>query len=353
MASASRLAHLPVGSGYRSSFNGLVVTVFGGTGHIGRHLVNRLGREGTQIVTPCRSDDYYAKDLKVCGDLGAVRILPLSLNDEKSIFDSVKYSDVVINCINRQYNRQLGRCTMAEINVDGAERIARICREAGVERYVQMSSVGASEDHPSEYMRTRAAGEAAVRGAFPDATIVRSCGHIGYFDRTLKFIRSNWFALLGFKPVVGGKYHTTVKYPVAVPDVAKGLIAAAMQSDAAGRTYELIGPDKLTVAEMYDLVFASLFKLYMPMPVPEQLLRLSVLAHEFSARAPFFSRDEITRLYCSEEPTPGVPGFEELEIVPSSAKFMIVDALRMYRSHYYEKVSYEDVMFEQQKSSSG
>ena len=163
---AASLAKMKKGPGYRSSFSGNVATVFGAGGMVGRTVMNRFGRNGTQIIVPYRGDFYHLQRLKVVGDLGQVLFTPFDLRDEESIrypaltklwistqsltmyfFDplslSMRHSNVVVNLIGKQY--QTYNFKFGDVNVDGARRIARIAREEGVDRLVHISSMNAKE----------------------------------------------------------------------------------------------------------------------------------------------------------------------------------------------------------------
>ena len=346
MASASKLAHLPVGSGFRSSFSGRVVTVFGCGGTLGKLVVNRFGRDGTQIVAPVRGDDYYVKDLKVCGDLGQIHIRPFYLTDEESIYNCVKFSDVVVNAMGRQYDRFLARHSLTDVNVVGAERLARISKEAGVERFVHMSAVGATADHKSAFMRSKFESEDAVKSAFPEATILRMTTPIYVYDRFLRFLSDgmSYTLPMGLRPVIRGLVHESAKYPVHYPDVAQAVVAACKQADAGGRTYELVGPSKLSIAEMYELVYASKYQLHTLIPVPASIVNLWALGMHYKLFQPSITKDEITRFYSPDNPTSGMPGFSELDVTPIPTDFVIIDALRSERKDMYHNASYEDVL---------
>ena len=161
---AASLAKMKKGPGYRSSFSGNVATVFGAGGMVGRSVMNRFGRNGTQIIVPYRGDFYWLQRLKVVGDLGQVLFTPFNLRDEESIryvtllgvgacvilnnsidnFSmSMRHSNVVVNLIGKQY--QTYNFKFGDVNVDGARRIARIAREEGVDRLVHISSMNAKE----------------------------------------------------------------------------------------------------------------------------------------------------------------------------------------------------------------
>lgn len=117
------LSAMKRGTGGRSSFNGIVATVFGCTGFLGRYVCNKLGKSGTQMILPYRGEDSDAIRLKVCGDLGQVLFHFFNLKDEASIRDAIKYSNVVINLIGREYETK--NFSFKDVNIDGPRRIAK------------------------------------------------------------------------------------------------------------------------------------------------------------------------------------------------------------------------------------
>lgn len=119
----TNLGAMKRGTGGRSSFNGIVATVFGCTGFLGRYVCNKLGKNGTQMILPYRGEDSEAIRLKVCGDLGQVLFQFYNLCDEEAIRKAVKYSNVVINLVGREYETK--NFTFNDVHVEGARRIAR------------------------------------------------------------------------------------------------------------------------------------------------------------------------------------------------------------------------------------
>lgn len=111
------------GTGGRSSFNGMVVTIFGSAGFMGRVVANRFGKIGSQIICAYRGDSYDVARLKLAGDLGQVLFHFYNLRDEQSIREAVKYSNVVVNLVGRDWKTK--NYTLDDVNVEGARRIAR------------------------------------------------------------------------------------------------------------------------------------------------------------------------------------------------------------------------------------
>lgn len=179
------------GTGYRSSFSGQVATVFGATGMIGRGVCNRFGKNGTQMIIPYRGDFYDAQRLKVCGDLGQVMFTPYDMKDEDSIRLAMKYSDVVVNLVGREYETR--NYKFKDVNVTVPAKLARIAKEMGVSRFIHISSINASDNPQSLFMpggspwlKTKREGERAVLKEFPDATIFRPCEMYGHADHLVK-----------------------------------------------------------------------------------------------------------------------------------------------------------------------
>jgi NADH dehydrogenase (ubiquinone) 1 alpha subcomplex subunit 9 len=119
----TNLAAIKRGTGGRSSFNGIVATVFGCTGFVGRYVCNKLGKSGTQMILPYRADHAEAIRLKMCGDLGQVLFQPFHLMDDASIRKAVQYSNVVINLVGRDWETK--NFPFQEVHVDSARRLAR------------------------------------------------------------------------------------------------------------------------------------------------------------------------------------------------------------------------------------
>ncbi|XP_063864489.1 NADH dehydrogenase [ubiquinone] 1 alpha subcomplex subunit 9, mitochondrial-like isoform X2 [Scylla paramamosain] len=247
---------LKKGSGGRSSFSGHVATVFGASGFIGRYVCNRLGKVGTQIIIPYRGDHYDVLRLKLVGDLGQVLFLPYHLCDEEAIRKAVKYSDIVINLVGRDWETR--NFTFEQVHVEGAHRLARISKEMGVERFLHVSALNADREHEgyilkggSKFLKSKALGEQAVRDAFPEATVFRPSDVYGQEDRFLRYYAGLWRHQGKLVPLPqGGK--DIWKQPVFVSDLAEAIVAASKDPDTAGKTYEAVGPRRYELGELVD-----------------------------------------------------------------------------------------------------
>ncbi|EZA54234.1 NADH dehydrogenase [ubiquinone] 1 alpha subcomplex subunit 9, mitochondrial [Ooceraea biroi] len=251
-------ASLKRGTGGRSSFNGIVCTVFGASGYVGRYVCNRLGKIGSQLILPYRCDMYDMLPLKLCGDLGQVLFHPFHLRDENSIRECIKYSNVVINLIGRDWETK--NFTFREVHVEGARRLARLCKEANVGHFIHVSALNAGDkltphvlENGSEFLRTKWEGERAVREEFPEATIVRPSNIWSQEDRFISVFSSMLrHHLMGGLPL-WEKGEKTEKQPVAVYDVVGGIAAIARNPKAtAGKTYQFVGPNRYKLSVLVD-----------------------------------------------------------------------------------------------------
>jgi len=260
------LANMKRGTGYRSSFSGLVATVFGATGMIGRGVTSRFGKNGTQMVIPYKGDFYDSQRLKVCGDLGQVLFTPYHLKDEESIKKAMKYSDIVINCTGREYETR--NFKFKDINVTGPALLAKCAREMGVKRFIHISSINAS-DKPewlfmpggSPWLKTKREGERAVLAEFPDATIFRACEMYGEADHLVNYYVT-WLRRAGQARKIalwkGG--FNTVRAPLWCSDLTSGIMAALADDATKGVTFEAMGPEHFMQAHLVDWMHEVMHK---------------------------------------------------------------------------------------------
>jgi len=235
--------------GGRSSVSGATVTVFGGTGFLGRYVVNRLGKMGCRVVVPFRGDEIMLRHLKPMGDLGVVNFFDMSIRDPDQIEEAVAGSNIVINLLGKHF--ETSRWKFQDVHSTFPSVLGTICAEQGVERLVHVSALGASASAPSAWARSKAVGEENVRAAFPEATILRPAPVFGDEDRLLNRIAklSRAFPVL---PLVDGDAQ---QQPLFCDDFAKALVEAATNRECAGKTYSLCGPKVYTNLQMAEYVF--------------------------------------------------------------------------------------------------
>ena len=300
-----------------------VATVFGGAGFIGRHVVQRLARQGF-IVRVAGRDTEKAARLRTLGDVGQVVPVSASVTHEDSVARAVAGAEVVVNLVGILFERKPG--DFARIHAEGAGRVARLAAAAGVRRLVHISAIGADADSESLYARTKAEGEAAVRAAFPAATILRPSVVFGPEDQFLNRF-AGLAALLPVMPVVAGE---TKFQPVHVGDVADAVMAAITRDDAPGRTYELGGPRAMSMRQVLEFVLEHTHRRRPLVPMPEGLVRLQARLGEMLPTPPL-TRDQLILLGRDNLVAEGAAGFAALGIEPKAIEAIAPAYLARYR----------------------
>jgi NADH dehydrogenase len=265
-----------------------VATVFGGSGFIGRYVVKRLAARG-DIVRVAVRDPEGALFLKPMGAVGQVVPLYASLTNEASVMRAVEGADQVVNLVGILAEKQKG--DFDRLQGEGPGRIARLAAKAGVHRLVHVSAIGASADSPSHYASSKAAGEAAVRGAFPSATILRPSLVFGPEDKF--FNRFAQLALiLPFMPVIAGDSRFQ---PVHVGDVADAVLKALTRDDAAGEAYELGGPRVWRFRELLAYILHVIGRRRPLIDIPMNIAQIQATICEYLPGKPL-TRDQLLLL---------------------------------------------------------
>jgi NADH dehydrogenase len=300
-----------------------VATVFGGSGFIGRYLVQRLAQRD-YIVRVAVTDPEGASFLRTQGRVGQIVPLAASVTDEPSAVRAIAGANLVINLVGILYERRAG--DFRRIQAEGAGRVARLAAAAGAERLVHVSAIGADPASPSAYGRTKGEGEAAVRAAFPAAVILRPSLVLGpedgFFNRFAGLAR-----LLPIMPVISG---ATRFQPVHVGDVADAIVAAATREDAPGRTYELGGPRVASFRELLRYVLEVTGRRRKLVDVPPQIAALQARLGEWLPTPPL-TRDQLLMLERDNVVAAGAPGLGELGIVAKSMEAVVPGYLVRFR----------------------
>ena len=238
------------------------VTVFGGSGFLGRYVVERLADRDVVVRVVVR-DPEAAKHLKTLGQVGQVTPIACDINDADAVRRAVAGSDAVINLVGILAER--GKQTFKALHVEAAATIAQAAADEGCTAMVQVSAIGASAIALSEYSRSKAAGEVEVREAFPNAVIVRPSVIFGPEDGFFNLF-GGLARILPALPLFGGG--KTRFQPVYVADVADAVVTALHAREAAGKTYELCGPEVLTFRELMELLLREIRRKRLLVSIP-------------------------------------------------------------------------------------
>jgi NADH dehydrogenase len=301
-----------------------LATVFGGSGFIGRYVVQRLAKQGWTVRAAVRRPDQ-ALFLKPLGEIGQITPIAANLRHQGSVETAVEGADAVINLVGLLYQR--GRQRFDAVHVEGSGRAAAAALKAGATRFVQISAIGADPASPAAYGRTKAAGEAAVKAVFPDATILRPSIVFGpedqFFNRFAQMTR-----IAPALPLIGGG-HTRFQ-PVYVGDVADAVLAAVERQDTVGRTYELGGPEIRTFRELMELMLAEIGRKRLLVPIPFAVATLQAAFLQFLPVPPL-TVDQVKLLKRDNVVATGMPGLKELGVSPAALELILPTYLARYR----------------------
>jgi len=269
--------------------NETLITIFGGSGFLGRHLVRALARRHYRIRVAVRRPDL-AGHLQPLGRVGQIHAVQANIRNAESVEAAVRGADVAINLVGVLYER--GRQRFDTVQTYGAEQAA-LAASAHDARMIQVSSIGADENSPSAYARSKQMGEKAVLAARPDAIIVRPSIMFGpeddFFNKFGAMARMS-----PALPLIGGG--ETKFQPVFVGDVAE-MIARAVDGEAkGGTTYEIGGPEVRTFKELMRFVLDTTERRRLLVPLPFGLAKLVGTFAQLSPVKPLITPDQVEQL---------------------------------------------------------
>ena len=300
-----------------------VATVFGGSGFIGRYVVQRLAERGYVVRVAVR-DPESALFLKPMGAVGQIVPLYTSVAIEGTVHRAAAGAELVVNLVGILSERKRG--DFEQVHAEGAARVARMAAAAGVTRLVHVSAIGADPGSPSQYARTKAAGEAGVRDAFRAATILRPSVVFGPEDQFLNRIGA-MAQLLPIMPLIAGE---TRFQPVYVGDVADAVMTALLKPGLGGDLYELGGPRVLSFRDLTRYVLQETHRKRPLMSVPMSLARLQARFLELLPGKPL-TRDQLLLLARDNVVSAGTPDLATLGIVPTPMELIAPTYLRRFR----------------------
>ena len=290
------------------------VTVFGGTGFLGRRIVRHLHDAGLAIRVASRHPD--AAPSLFAGDVSGLEAVHADVNDDGSVARVLAGAWAVVNTVSLYIER--GKDTFHSVHVEAAKRIAVLARQAGGETLVHISGIGANAGAASPYIRSRGEGEAAVLDAFPSVQLVRPAVMFGPGDAFLTPLLAMLRRLPIF-PMFGSG--ATRLQPVHVGDVAEAVVRI-LRSPAGSRLYELAGPGVYTYQELLRAIAASAGASPFLVPFPFSLWHVIGYVAE-ALPGPPLTRNQVELMKQDNIAEPDAPGFEALQIAPQSIEIML------------------------------
>ena len=309
---------------------GNLVTIFGGSGFVGRHVARRMAQAGWRVRVAVRRPNQ-AIQVRPYGTPGQVEPIACNIRDDASVAAALRGADAVVNCVG--ILNAVGAQSFDAVQAEGAGRIARLATAAGVAHLVQVSAIGADAASDSAYARSKAAGEAAVLAAFPGAVILRPSVIFGTEDQFF----NRFAAMSRFGPVLPVVGANTRFQPVHVDDVAQAAVLGATGQAAPG-VYELGGPDVATFRDLMGRMLAVIRRRRLVLGLPFWAARIMAGGFDFLQFATgglienkMLTRDQVANLARDNVVSPGARGFADLGIVPASMEAVLPEYLWRYR----------------------
>jgi uncharacterized protein YbjT (DUF2867 family) len=308
--------------------NRALVTIYGGSGFIGRHVVRAIAKTGARMRVAVRRPEL-AGHLQPLGDVGQINAVQANVRFPDSLLAAADGSDAVVNLVGILF--PAGKQTFTAVQDEGARHVAEAARTAGVRAVVHVSAIGANPNSPSAYARSKARGEIAVTEVLPGTIVLRPSIVFGpeddFFNRFAKLAR-----IAPALPLIGGG--RTRLQPVFAGDVAKAVIAALTGKAHAGAPYELGGPEVLTLKDVMNRVLAYTMRRRLLVPEPFWLAKLQAFFLQLLPTPPL-TIDQVRLLetdnVVSENAKQSGRTLEGLGIEPVAIAGVVPDYLEQFR----------------------
>jgi uncharacterized protein YbjT (DUF2867 family) len=307
-----------------------LVTIYGGSGFVGRYIARRMAKAGWRVRVAVRRPNE-AMFVRPYGVVGQVEPVLCNIRDDTSVRDVMLGADVVVNCVGLLV--EAGKNKFDSVQAEGPERIARLAAENGVARMVHISAIGADMNADSDYSSSKGDGEAGVLKHMPDAVILRPSIVFGpeddFFNRFAGMAR-----ISPILPAVGA---STMFQPVYVDDVASAAEMAVTGKAGAG-IYELGGPEKVSFRGLMQRLLVVIHRRRLVLNLPNWMAWLMAFGFDMLQKFTFglisngvLTRDQLKNLSKDNVVSADAKGFAELGIKPVSMTSILPDYLWRFR----------------------
>lgn len=309
-----------------------LVTIFGGSGFIGRYIVQRMAKEGWRVRVAVRRPNE-ALFVKTYGDVGQVEPMFANIRDENSILAAIRGADAVVNCVGilNETNRQ----KFTELQTNGAAQIARIANECGVKTLVHFSAIGADINSDSKYQKSKAMGEELVKASFKNAVILRPSIVFGSEDQFF-----NRFAgMAKISPVIPLVGAETKFQPVYVDDLASAAVKGVL-GEAKRGIYELGGPEKASFKDLITMLLKIIRRKRIIINIPFLAASIQGSILDSLQKLSFgiftnniLTKDQVISLKKDNVISKSKMGFKNLDIEPTAMEVILDEYLFRHRPY--------------------
>ena len=316
------------------SFKSPNVTIFGGTGFLGRYIVSRLSKLGyiINIVTRTPNEAIF---LKTSGNVGQVKITEGSFSNLSNLTSLFNTSEIVINCVG--ILNEEGDQTFKKLHTDIPEKLAILAKKNGVKKFIHISSIGANPKSDSKYSKSKGIAEVKIFKAFPEAIILRPSIVFGSEDQFFNLF-SQISCISPILPIVGG---STKFQPVYVDDIAKTVVGV-LQTEAPNlkknnTIYELGGPEIISfnslMVKMLSIIYRKKLIINLPFWLAKAMCPIILILNKLTFRKIplLITEDSVKQLKNDNVVSKEYLSFEDLEIKPKSLDLILPSYLKRYR----------------------
>ena len=309
-----------------------LVTIFGGSGFIGRYIVQRMAKEGWRVRVAVRRPNE-ALFVKTYGDVGQVEPMFANIRDENSILAAIRGADAVVNCVG--ILNETSRQKFTELQTNGAAQIARIANECGVKTLVHFSAIGADINSDSKYQKSKAMGEELVKAFFKNAVILRPSIVFGSEDQFF-----NRFAgMAKISPVIPLVGAETKFQPVYVDDLASAAVKGVL-GEAKRGIYELGGPEEASFKDLITMLLKIIRRKRIIINIPFLAASIQGSILDSLQKLSFgiftnniLTKDQVISLKKDNVISKSKMGFKNLDIEPTAMEVILDEYLYRHRPY--------------------